>query len=127
MQKDQESLYFDEPFVRSSPPKHVPTPPLAPVHDPETSATSPHEAGLNSPEVQDRAGEARRKSVENRRAEALQKVFAIRLPPPSAGYGWEIRRFGSIVLGRSEAEFHTSAEAVEAGEIVLANMHSEQQ
>ena len=120
MQKAEESLYFDEPFVRSSPPKRVLTPSLTTVHDSETSETSPREAGLNSPEVQDRAGEARRKSVENRRAEALQKVFAVRLPPPSTGYGWEIRRFGSIVLSRSEAEFPTSAEAKVAGEAAMA-------
>ena len=52
-------------------------------------------------------------------------VFAVRLPPPSTGFGWEIRRFGSFVLSRSEAEFRSSAEALAAGMKTLASTHFE--
>jgi hypothetical protein len=76
---------------------------------------------LNQPSTQKRARENRKKAFVQRRAEVLQKVFAVRLPPPSVGFGWEIRRFGSFVLSRSETEFPTSAEAKAAGEAALAS------
>ena len=48
------------------------------------------------------------------------EVFVVRCPAPSLLYGWEIRKFGSIVLIRSEIEFPTSSSARIAGEEALS-------
>ena len=72
------------------------------------------------PLQQEPAAEARQKAFDQRREETIRKVFVVRLPPPSTGFGWEIRRFGSLVLSRSETEFATSAEAKAAGDAAMA-------
>ena len=48
------------------------------------------------------------------------EVFVVRCSAPSLLYGWEIRKFGSIVLSRSETGFPTSSLARIAGEEALS-------
>lgn len=48
------------------------------------------------------------------------QVFVVRRSAPSLLYGWEIRRFGSIVLSQGETGYQTLAEAREAGDKELA-------
>ena len=66
------------------------------------------------------AAEVRRQKRENPIPVDTPKVFVIRVPPTNKGFGWEIRRFGSIVLSRSAEKFDTAAEAMAAGEAALA-------
>ena len=80
------------------------------------------ETGIDvAPSRHDRACEGRKRSISQRREDALQQVFAVRLPPPSTGYGWEIRRFGSFVLKRGTDRFDTAAEAKAAGDAELVH------
>lgn len=90
--------------------------------------SSPHTADHITPDEHENphplqeepAASASERAFNRRREEALQKVFVVRLPPPSMGFRWEIRRFGSLVLSRSETEYPTSAEAKAAGEAAMA-------
>lgn len=50
---------------------------------------------------------------------ARPEVFVVRLPPPSRLFGWEIRRFGSVVLSRGGEGYPSLAEARRAGEAVF--------
>ena len=75
---------------------------------------------LNYQSRRERIVAARGKVEIQKRAEAARMVFAVRLPPPSKAFGWEIRRFGSFVLSRSETEYATSAAAKVAGEAAMA-------
>ena len=73
------------------------------------------------PSRQKRAREGRSRAISQRREDALQQMFAVRLPPPSTGYGWEIRRFGSFVLERGTDRFDAAAEAKAAGDAELVH------
>ena len=66
------------------------------------------------------AGEARRLKREHPVAKGLPEVFAVHLPARGKTFGWEIRRFGSVVLEQGVDQFDTAAEARAAGEAVLA-------
>ncbi|WP_165359701.1 hypothetical protein [Lichenibacterium minor] len=47
-------------------------------------------------------------------------MFVSRASPPSKGFRWEIRRFGTFVLKGSEGEYETATAARVAGEEALA-------
>ena len=66
--------------------------------------------------------EARRLKRENAIPVDTPKVFVIRVPPANKEFGWEIRRFGSVVLRRGVDQFGTAEEARVAGEAVLADL-----
>ena len=76
--------------------------------------------GSHNPEIAAHAREQRLKSFAERHERSRQGVFVVRLPSPSKGYAWEIRRFGNIVLSRGEAEYPTPAAAQSAGEVLMA-------
>ena len=72
---------------------------------------------------------ARDAAVAARRARAMVRhditdpqVFITRLASFPMPFGWEIRRFGGLVLGRSEMGFPTMTSARSAGEGTLAAM-----
>ncbi len=65
------------------------------------------------------AMEARRRRQENSLPKDTPEVFAVRLPLAGMTFGWEIRRFGSVVLARGAETFETAAEARVAGEAAL--------
>ena len=50
------------------------------------------------------------------------EVFVVRMPQPGTMFGWEIRRFGAIVLHRSEAGYRAPALARLAGEVAMAEL-----
>ena len=52
------------------------------------------------------------------------EVFVIRMMLPGAMFGWEIRRFGALVLHRSEMGYAVPALARAAGEQALAELGS---
>ena len=53
------------------------------------------------------------------------QLFIVRLgPDQNLWFGWEIRKFGSIVLSRSETGFETQVLAQTAGEKVLTTLVS---
>ena len=66
------------------------------------------------------AAEAKRLKRENAVPRDTPAVFVVRVPPANKMFGWEIRRFGSLVLTRSEDRFTTAADARAAGEAALA-------
>lgn len=47
-------------------------------------------------------------------------VYVVRLPEPSRGFAWEIRKFGAIVLERSREDFPTPELARADGQAALA-------
>ncbi len=47
-------------------------------------------------------------------------MFVSRASPPSKGFRWEIRRFGTFVLKGGEGEYETATAARVAGEEALA-------
>lgn len=51
---------------------------------------------------------------------AAPRVFITRLTSFPMPFGWEIRRFGGLILGRSEMGYPTVALARSAGEKTLA-------
>lgn len=63
--------------------------------------------------------EARRRKREETLPREAPDVFVVRLPGAALQFGWEIRRFGAIVLDRSHAEFSTSKAAYAAGRKAL--------
>lgn len=66
------------------------------------------------------AAEAIRRKKENAIPKDRPSVFVVRVPPTNKDYGWEIRRYGNIVLRRSAETFATLSEARIAGDIALA-------
>ena len=70
-----------------------------------------------SPQAKRAAIEARRRFAEQNPPGAPQ-VFVVRVE--DAQCGWEIRKFGSLVLNRSETGFATQLLARTAGEKALA-------
>ena len=71
-----------------------------------------------SPQARRAAVEARRRLVAQNPLGALQ-IFIVRSADPNR-FGWEIRKFGGLVLNRSEAGFGTQLLALEAGRRALA-------
>ena len=48
------------------------------------------------------------------------ELFVVRCPLPSLPFGWETRRYGSIVLSKSEHGYETIAEARAAGQLTIS-------
>ena len=71
-----------------------------------------------SPQAKQAAIEARRRLAEQNTPGAPQ-IFVVRLKGAQS-FGWEIRKFGSLVLNRSETGFATQLLARTAGEQALA-------
>ncbi len=46
-------------------------------------------------------------------------VFAVRLDPARALFGWEIRRFGGVIVRRSTRGYRTTVDALQAGRDAL--------
>lgn len=71
---------------------------------------------------------ARAAAIEGRRRKAAEaaaiprgmpEVYVVRLQGAHLRFGWEIRRFGAVVLDRSTASYATMQEARTAGEGTL--------
>lgn len=72
---------------------------------------------------------ARTAALQVRREKAVAKedltrpaLFVVRQTPSSQRFGWEIRRFGGVLLSRSEAGYDTQSQAQTAGARTLAAM-----
>ena len=82
---------------------------------------------LDDPKKRFLSPQARRAAVEVRRRLAAQnprgapQVFVVRLDDPKR-FGWEIRKFGGLVLTRSETGFGTQLLALEAGKRALTEL-----
>ena len=63
--------------------------------------------------------EARRRKREQAVPLGTPEVFVVRRPDACLGYGWEIRRFGAVVLDRSVTDYSTLQGARSAGEAAL--------
>ena len=77
-----------------------------------------------SPESRAAASEARRRRYAERPDVKAPQVFIVRLAVDHR-FGWEIRRFGNIVLSRSVETYGSPTLARTAGERALANMAAE--
>ncbi len=76
--------------------------------------------GFDDPVTRESASDVRRQAFVERRQASDSMVFVSRVPPPGKGFRWEIRRFGSIVLERSEVDYETIAAARLAGDEAFA-------
>jgi hypothetical protein len=65
---------------------------------------------------------ARRAMVGEVGADEPLRVFVFRCPPSATTFSWEIRRFGAIVVKRSDHVFASEAAAREAGTAALAHI-----
>lgn len=75
-------------------------------------------------QARDAALAVRRTNVLNREHITAPKVFVVRQTSFPDPFAWEIRRFGGVVLLRSEGLFPSMAFARAAGGEVLARMPS---
>ncbi len=75
--------------------------------------------GFDNPGTRGAASDARRQAFVERRQASARTVFVSRASPPSKGFRWEIRRFGTFVLKGSEVDYDTAAAARIVGEEVL--------
>ena len=66
------------------------------------------------------AAEARRRKREHPVAKDCPEIFAVRLVAPSIEFGWEIRRYGAIILDKSSMGYPTASAALSAGEPALS-------
>lgn len=62
---------------------------------------------------------ARRRKYETAVPRETPAVYVVRLAGANLQFGWEIRRFGALVLDKSSAEYPTTQDALSAGEAVL--------
>ena len=69
--------------------------------------------------------EARRRKREAAIPRGTPEVFVVRLPGASLLFGWEIRRFGAVVLDRSRADYPTMRDAYVAGREALSGQGRE--
>lgn len=74
---------------------------------------------MQTPEGKQAATEARRKWALEQPPKGAPVVFVIRLDEGEQPFGWEIRKYGSFVLSRSETGFGTQLLAQMAGETAL--------
>ena len=63
--------------------------------------------------------EARRRKREQALPRGIPEVFVVRGPAVGLGYGWEIRRFGGMVLDSSSTNYSTMQGARSAGHSAL--------
>ena len=79
---------------------------------------------MNTPEGQEVSRNARRRATAEKPPVGAPRLFVVRLGAGSnVRFGWEIRKFGSFVLHRSETGFETHQEAEQAGQESLNNIH----
>ncbi len=69
--------------------------------------------------------EARRRKRETAIPRETPDVFVVRLPGAALQFGWEIRRFGAVVLDRSRADYATTRDAYAAGREALSGRGTE--
>ena len=81
-----------------------------------------HKGNRFTAQARQAAIEARRRLAADRPAINAPDVFIVRRDTPYHPFGWEIRRFGSIVLKRGVVGFATQWQARQAGQDVLMNM-----
>ena len=77
------------------------------------------EARKQNREAQLRAAARRRELYVAKAPCGTPRVFLTKV---QAGFGWEVRRFGALVLARSETVFSTAALAEAAGAQALQTM-----
>ena len=51
-------------------------------------------------------------------------IFVVRLAGPNQPFGWEIRKFGSFLVSKSDKGFRTQSEAQTEGEKALVTLIS---
>ncbi len=68
---------------------------------------------------------ARRRKREAAVPREMPDVFVVRLSGAALRFGWEIRRFGAVVLDRSRADYPTTRDAYAAGREALSSQGSE--
>lgn len=68
------------------------------------------------------AAEARRRKREAALPKDVPEVFVVRLPSQRLTYGWEIRRFGAVIIEKGQVEHPTMSEARAAGERALSDL-----
>lgn len=71
------------------------------------------------------AVEARRRKRETAIPRQTPEVYVVRVPGACLQFGWEIRRFGAVVLERAETSYPTMQAARTAGETTLARQQVE--
>ena len=64
---------------------------------------------------------ARRRKRDLAAPQGTPEVFVVRQPSTNRGYGWEIRRFGGVVLDRSPTDYPTMHGAQSAGNAALGS------
>ena len=69
--------------------------------------------------------EARRRKRDSALPAGVPEVFVVRRPNAGSGYGWEVRRFGGLVLDRSLTGYSTMQGARFAGETALSSRSPE--
>ena len=77
-----------------------------------------------SPQARQAAAEARRRRFAEQSPLDAPKIFVVRMVGPRQPFGWEIRKFSSFVVSRSDRGFATQLEAQTAGEKALAALMS---
>lgn len=65
--------------------------------------------------------EARRRKREQALPRGIPEVFVVRGAVAGLGYGWEIRRFGGVVLETAQTGYSTMQGARSAGHVALSN------
>ena len=73
-----------------------------------------------SPQARQAAAEKRRRRFEEQPPKGAPEIFVVRMVRPKQPFGWEIRKYGSFVVRKSDNCFATQAEAQAAGEKALA-------
>lgn len=71
------------------------------------------------------AVEGRRRKREAAPSMDTPDVFVVRLSGAVLQFGWEIRRFGAVVLDKSCANYSTTGDAYEAGREALSARSAE--
>ena len=67
------------------------------------------------------AAETKRRKRETALPRGVPEVFVVRRPIANLVFGWEIRRFGAVVLDKSRADYPTMQGARSAGEAALSS------
>ena len=75
--------------------------------------------GTFSPQARQAAAETKRRLCEEKSPVGAPKVFVVRMVGPRQPFGWEIRKFCSFIVSRSDKGFTTQLEAQTAGEKAL--------
>ena len=69
--------------------------------------------------------EGRRRKREEALPRETPEVFVVRQTEESLQFGWEIRRFGAVVIDKSLTDYSTVQGARSAGELALSNRGGE--